>query len=178
MWHEKRRPPWGATRAPPCEGILPLSVQPPPQRSCARMPGAARREQEHFFVKQLVNRQACLHLQREREREALAVVERAAPCGENPPDSGIKKESVEWQMASEKSHIEFLSSKNASAAPADVKMPEEQRLSRLWHTHTYIFIHPAKHSLLHIVHKWDQWISNTGDRLTFQDAATRLQCPF
>lgn len=81
----------------------------------------------HFFVKQLVNRQACLHLQRE---EALAVGERTVPCGENPPHSDIKKESLEWQMAPESHVLNFFPAgmlvillfETIRAAPADVKM--------------------------------------------------------
>lgn len=61
--------------------------------------------------------------------EALAVGERLVPRGENPPHSDMKKESLEWQMASESRLLNFFPERmfvislveTIKAAPADVK---------------------------------------------------------
>lgn len=91
----------GRSQAPPCKGILPAECSSFTTGSCAKVPKAFGREQHIFLVKQLVILQMCLHLQ----REALAVGERTVLCGgENPQQSDMKKESLEWQMAS-KSHV-------------------------------------------------------------------------
>ncbi len=146
MWHQKRP-------GPTLQGNPAAKGPPYTTRSCAKLPGAARREQ-HIFSWNSWWTAKRVSIFRERKREALAVGERTMPCGENPPHSDIKKESLEWQMASESQVLNFFPARMLvillvepiRAAPADVKKLKEQRFSDLWD-----IFYPPKHTHMHKV---------------------------
>lgn len=137
MWHQKRS--FAGSLAPPCKGILLLSVHPPPQDHVAKCREPPDISSSFFFVKQLVNRQTCLHLQRARERGTGSWWEDCAMWGKPIMLRHLKKNSLEWQMASERHALNFFPGRMhiifIGAAAADVKMLKEQRFSYLWYTH-------------------------------------------
>lgn len=91
MWHQKRS--FVGSQAPPCKGILLLSVHPAPQDHVPKCwePPDISSSFFYFFLSNSWWTAKRVSIFREREREALAVGEKTVPCGENPSCSDIKK---------------------------------------------------------------------------------------
>lgn len=133
---------------PTLQGNPAAKGAPSTTRSCGKN---TRTYAANFFVKQLVN-QMCLRLQRERDTHSWW---EDCALRENPPYSDIKKESLEWQKASERHALDFFPERMHEILLELHQLMSKcfKKLSILTIEITYMWF--SEHNLIDIVHQLD-----------------------